>query len=110
MTAEPHRLETLVKMIAVQTDPRWGRELARAEVGVGARDGLMLTSVLVPGTIPATLKALRGRFGWSMRDLAARSGVSVSTLSRAESGRPVDSTTLLALTAFVRTWWWKEEA
>lgn len=39
-------------------------------------------------TVHAT-RAARGLLGWTLQDLAARTGISYETLSRFENGRPV---------------------
>lgn len=38
--------------------------------------------------IPAQIRGARGMLGWSMMDLARASGLSISTVKRAEGGGP----------------------
>lgn len=46
-------------------------------------------------------RAARGLLGWSLQDLAARTGISYESLSRFENGRPVrDSTAAKIAAAF----------
>jgi transcriptional regulator with XRE-family HTH domain len=46
-------------------------------------------------------RAARGLLGWSLQDLAARTGISYESLSRFENGRPVrDSTAAKIVAAF----------
>lgn len=65
----------------------------------------------VPAThIPGALASIRTRHGLSTRRAARLAGVSNATISRAQRGRPVDALTAIALSAFIRAWWWKEPA
>lgn len=45
-----------------------------------------MTTSLTPGTIGARLKALRKREGWTLTEVAARTGISQGTLSKLENG------------------------
>lgn len=44
-------------------------------------------------------RAARGLLGWSLQDLAARSGISYESLSRFENGRPLRQSTATKIVA-----------
>ncbi len=43
--------------------------------------------------MPMTIKELRRRLGWTQEDLAREAGVSSSTISHIETGKPVNKST-----------------
>jgi transcriptional regulator with XRE-family HTH domain len=53
----------------------------------------------VPAAFGHRLKRERERRGWSMRDLSARSGTTVNSISRAEHGGDVNLSTAIAMAA-----------
>jgi transcriptional regulator with XRE-family HTH domain len=64
--------------------------------GAGGRGGPDPSDALDPGVIGARVKALRESAGLSLRDLAARSGVSAPMLSQVERGETSPTLTVAA--------------
>lgn len=98
----------VLREIASQTDPRWALQMARSAVSPASDAVPLFVSVVAPAQLAGAIATLRSRHGWSVRAAATVAGVSPATIMRAERGANVDAATLVALTEFIRTWWWRE--
>ena len=77
-----------------RTDARAGAKTPALEAPAGVPD--VAADALDPATIGARVKALRESSGLSLRDLAARSGVSAPMLSQVERGETSPTLTVAA--------------
>ena len=71
---------------------------------MSGRIPIITMTVIAPGLLGTTLKAVRRRHGLTVRAAAKLASVTSSTFSRAERSRPTNVAALLALTAFVKIW------
>jgi DNA-binding XRE family transcriptional regulator len=74
--------------------------LAQAPEGCSVSQAITISKLQGAARIDTPLGKLRRKHGVLMRDVSRHSGVSLATVCRAESGKPVDIVTALKLARF----------